>query len=613
MLKFAMLIIQDMHLKLILFILSISLPVLGQNTNVQLAFQYYQGKEFEKAAVLFEDLFNETNAQVYLSYAINSLIEIKDFQKAEKMINRQIRKNKNELQNYIELGYLYKTMGKLSEANDQFTHVIKNLPADRNTISLLANSFLSKKEYDFAGQCYEKGRKLLPYGFHSEMANVYAFQRRSQEMIDEYLDLLEEDPAQMEYVQNNVQSRMVGLFDENLKEIFKKSLIKRIQKETNTFIYSEMLVWYYMQENDFGNAIIQAKALDKRRREGGMRLIELGSIALSNNMYFEAADAYSYVLKYGENSPYYIEAKLGYLEVIYQQVIIGQINGEEEYKKVEDQFVKTIKELEYQTTTIRILKDLAHLKAFYLGKSDEAIEILKNAIENERMDAAFKGACKIELGDIYLLKNLVSDAILEYAQAAKLNENNDLGDKAKFKRATLAFYTGNFEWAQAQLQVLKEGTSKLIANDAFQLSMLIEDNTGLDSAETAMRYYARAEMCLQQNKKEEAIKLLDTLDNNFQTDGLIDDVLFLKSKIFESDGNIDKTITCLEKIANSYGSGLLGDDAVYKLACIYDYQLEDKKKASEFYKKMIFDYPGSIFVTESRKRFRILRGDKVEQ
>ena len=602
-----------MRYYILILVTFISFSLFGQDSKVQLAFQYYQSKEYEKAAALFEDLFNESSAQVYLSYTINCLIEIKDFQKAEKMINKQIRKNKRDLLNYIELGYLYKIQNKLKEATEQFDYVIKNLPANQNIINSLASSFVSKREFEYATQCYEKGKKLVTYNFHLELANVYAYQRLSQQMVDEYLDLIAEDPAQVDYVQNNLQSRMVGNFDENLKEIFKKSLIKRIQKETNTFIYSELLVWFYMQENDYGSAIIQAKALDRRRREGGMRIVELGKIALTNNLYNEAKDAFEYVLKNGTESPYYIEAKLGYLDVIYQQVVIGQVTGQEEYKKVEDQFLIAIKEFGGQAETIRLMKDLAHLKAFYLNKSDEAIKLLRDAIDNNRMDAAFKGVCKIELGDILLLQNQVSDAILEYAQAAKMNDANELGDKAKFKRATLAFYTGNFQWAQAQLDILKEGTSKLIANDAFQLSMLIKDNTGVDSTQTALKYYARAEMCLQQNKDADALKILDTLENSYKTDALISNVLFLKAKIYEMQHNTDKTIFYLDKIAKDYASGLLGDDAIYKLAQIYDYQLDDKKAALEYYKKIIFDFPGSIFVTDARKRFRFLRGDKDDK
>jgi len=221
-----------------------------------------------------------------------------------------------------------------------------------------------------------------------------------------------------------------------------------------------------------------------------------------------------------------------------------------------------------------------------------------------------KGALKIELGDILLLQNKVWEATLEYAQAEKMNKGNAVGYEASFKRAKLAFFMGNFEWAQAQLDVLKGSTTQLIANDAFRLSMLIKDNTGgADTANTALKYYARAEMLLEQNKENEALKTLDTLEQNFKTSGLIDDVLFLKARIAEKDDKIELAIANLKKIEKNYAFDLLGDDAIYKLAELYDYRLKNKEEAIKYYKKLIFDYPGSIYVPEARKRFRSLRGD----
>jgi len=264
----------------------------AQEDKVRLAYQYYQEKEYQKAAVLFEDLYNQTNAQVYFSYSIDCLLEIKDFEQAEKLIKRQIRKNKSDLSNYIEYGNLYKKQGNLVESGKQFDYVLKNLPSDRNEIVRLANNFLMKREYDYAQMTYEKGSKLINYGFYLELANTYAYQRKSLEMVETYLDLLKEDPSQAELVQTSLQSRMVSSFDENLGDIIKKSLIKRLQKNPGELIYSEMLLWYYIQQNDYSNAIIQAKALDKRLREGGMRLIELGETAKSINLFADAKSAY---------------------------------------------------------------------------------------------------------------------------------------------------------------------------------------------------------------------------------------------------------------------------------------------------------------------------------
>lgn len=598
---------------LIVLVLFIHFGTKAQDEKVRMAYQYYQAKEYEKAAVLFEELYEKTKAQVYSSYTINCLVEIKQYQQAEKLIKKLIRRQKDELQNYIEYGYLYKVQANETEAEKQYEYVLKNIPTDRNTIVRLANSFLMKREYDYALKIYQKGRKLVNYGFYIEIANVYAFQRKSQEMVDEYLDLLLEEPYQAEMVQNILQSRLSNTFDESLIDILKRTLIKRIQKDTKQLIYSEMLLWFYIQQNDFANAVIQAKALDKKLREGGMRLIELGGIAKSNQLFSEAKDAYEYVLLNEKESIYYLEAKFGLLDVFSKQVEIGQIIDKPALEKIEKLYIETVNEFSENTETIRLIKDLAHLQAFYLNKIDEAQNLLLNAIQNNKLQPNIRGACKIELGDIYLMNGQISDAILEYAQAAKINDNNEIGDKAKLKRATLAFYTGNFQWAQAQLDVLKTGTSKLIANDAFVLSILIKDNIGMDSSEIALKYYARAEMLLQQTRENEALKILDTLEKEYNTHSLIDDVFYLKARIYEKQSRLDETIYNLNQIADNYSTDLLADDAIYKLAQIYDYQLNDKKKALDFYKRIIFDFPGSIYVVDARKRFRFLRGDKDEK
>jgi tetratricopeptide (TPR) repeat protein len=578
-------------------------------SKVQLAYEHFQSKEYQKAYTEFESLYKKNRSSVYFSYMVKCLLGLEDYEQAEKIIKKQIRKNKKDLLNYIELGNIYKLKKQDAKADEQYQYVIKNIPANRNMISRIANSFLSKKEFSYAENTYLKGRKLITYRFHYELANVYAYQRKSQELIDEYLDLLAEDPMAENNVTNSLKARMNSNYDENFKYILKRSLIKRIQKNSGTYIYNELLIWYYVQEKDFGNATIQAKALDKRLKEGGRRLIELGALASSNGMYETAKEAYQYVIKKYKGSSYYRTAKLAYLSVLYTQVEKGQIKSLDQIENLEKQYLDAIEEFGRNYTTISLIKDFAHLQAFYLGKSTEAVSMLKSIIKLPDLKPLLKGSCKIELADILLLQDEVFEATLEYAQAEKMNKGNAVGYEARFKRAKLAFYTGNFEWAQAQLDVLKGSTTQLIANDAFYLSMLIKDNTGIDSTNTALKYYARAEMYLEQNKEEQALLVLDTLSNNYKTSTLIDDVLFLKAKLFEKQGNTDKAIENLKKIEQSYAYDLLGDDAIYKLAQIYDYQKNNQEEAMKYYKKIIFDYPGSIFVTESRKRFRILRGD----
>ncbi len=125
-----------------LFLISLSISLVSQESKVRLAYQYYQNKEFEKAAVLFEELYKKNKTDVYFTYTVNCLVELKSYEKAEKLIKKGIKRDKRKLQNYIELGYLYKIKENVPEAEKQFNYVLRNLPAQKNGIIRVANSFL---------------------------------------------------------------------------------------------------------------------------------------------------------------------------------------------------------------------------------------------------------------------------------------------------------------------------------------------------------------------------------------------------------------------------------------------------------------------------------------
>lgn len=597
---------------LILMFLSANFHKLeAQNqSQVQLAYKYYQAKEYDKALVAFENLYRRSRAQNYLNYMVKCQVELGRFDEAERMLKKQIRRNKKNLQNYINLGYIYEKKGETDRAEEEYNYVLKNLPPNHNQIIQIANDFLSKRNFEYAEKTYLRARNLISYPFHLELANIYAYQRKSQQMIDEYLDMLAENPERRQIITASLQARMNANYDEHLGDLLKRSLIKRIQKNPKRYVYNELLIWYCVQNKDFANAIIQAKAIDKRMKEGGYRLVELGDMAFQNGMYETAKEAYDYVIDRYKGNPFYVRAKLAYLNVLYVEVVKGKITRQDDIEHLEKQYREAINEFGRNATTIRLIMNLAHLQAFYLNKSDAAISLLRPVIHLHDLSPNLKGACKIELADILLLQNKVWEATLEYAQAEKMNKGNAVGYEAAYKRAKLAYFMGDFEWAQAQLDVLKGSTTQLIANDAFRLSLLIKDNTaGADSSNMALKYYAHAQMLLEQNKEKEALETLDRLEKDYKTNSLIDDILFLKAKIAKKSGNIELAVANLKKIVENYAYDLLGDDASFELAELYDYRLKNKEEAMKYYKKIIFDYKGSIYVPQARKRFRVLRGD----
>ncbi len=222
-----------------------------------------------------------------------------------------------------------------------------------------------------------------------------------------------------------------------------------------------------------------------------------------------------------------------------------------------------------------------------------------------------KNQTKLSLGDLYLIDGDVWESTLLYAQVDKDEKDSPLGEEARFRNAKLAYYKGDFEWAQTQLEALKSSTSELISNDAINLSVFIIDNLGMDTVETPMQMYARAELLLYQNKPDNARGTLDTIVYMFPGHALYDDIEYAKAQLYLKKKEVEKAVPLLEDIIKNYKTDLKGDDATFLLAEINEQYLGNKEKAKELYQTIITDYNNSLLVIEARKRFRTLRGDKV--
>ena len=80
---------------------------------------------------------------------------------------------------------------------------------------------------------------------------------------------------------------------------------------------------------------------------------------------------------------------------------------------------------------------------------------------------------------------------------------------------------------------------------------------------------------------------------------------------FYKQGKYEDADSLLVKLVNFYPDDILADDALFLLGQLNDNQFKNPSRAMEYYQKLLTDYPGSIFVVDARKRFRALRGDKI--
>jgi TolA-binding protein len=219
---------------------------------------------------------------------------------------------------------------------------------------------------------------------------------------------------------------------------------------------------------------------------------------------------------------------------------------------------------------------------------------------------------KTTLGDLYLLKGEPWEATLLYSQVEKSHPEAPLGYEAKLRNARLSYFAGDFKLAQSHLDILKEATTREIANDAMQLSLLIQENTAEDTLGTGLKAYAAVEELVFQNKLAEAKTSLDNLLRTYPGHALTDDALYLKAQLQRRTGDPAGATATLKLLTDNPKYDVLSDDALFLLARIQEEDVKDKAQAQTLYQQLLTKYPGSIYVAEARKRFRRLRGDAVQ-
>ncbi|MFH0865250.1 MAG: tetratricopeptide repeat protein [Bacteroidota bacterium] len=582
-------------------------------TDEELAAQYFQNKEYDKAVVLYEKLYNKKQDFLYYSSYLDCLTELKDYKTAEKIIRKQMKKNTSVPQYGVDLGYLFVTEGDEDKAKEQFGLMIKNAQKDKQYVIDLANAFLLRNETGYAIETYIKLRKVMTayYPFNLELADIYSSQVEYEKMMEEYVALIEYN--QTEYltkVQDLLQDILADDTDEKQGAALKKVLLKRIKDFPDETFYSEMLLWYSTQMKDFETALVQAKALDKRNKEDGKRVFTLARTASSNGNYGVAITAYQYIIDKGSENNYFLNSKIEILDTKYLKITTSTFTIQD-IESLESDYKSALDELGKSASSISVILNYAHLLAFYSSKTDDAIKLLYEALDLKTAQAKSLAECKMELADILLMTGEVWEATLLYSQVEKAFKDEPIGHQAKLKNAKLSFYIGEFEWAKAQLDVLKAATSKLIANDAMDLALLISDNSDMDSTYDALGIYSRADLLVFRHKYDEALLTLDSLFSKYTYHSLFDEAYYKMAEIFTTKGLTDSAVAYYKKVEENYAYDILADDALFELAGIYETEYRDTTKAMEYYEKLMANYPGSTYVVEARKKYRTLRGDDV--
>lgn len=595
---------------LLFIIISAHVSLLAQLSSEEaLAVQYFQTGEFDKAVVIYQKLFNRTKNLGYYDPYFTSLLKTKQYNEAEDLARRMLKSNPGNYVYSVDIGRVYQERGEQEKSIEWFNKLVRELPANEFAIKDLAITFYRAEAYDYSVKALLNGRKLVndEKAFSYDLLSLYRYRKDKPNLVNEYLVLLSTNPEVLGQAQNVI----ANIFDDKADyDLLKTALLRRLQKEPQNIVLTEFLTWQYIQQKDFNMALRQTLALDKRLKEDGSRVFDLSRILLANRAYDEAIEALTYLGGKGKDNRYYIPARIDLLNAKTKQLTSNKFT-KAELNSLESDYLGLLTEFGRSSGTSFAIRQLAHLQAFYLQKPEAAAQQLASLIEMQGIPPNIMASVKLELGDIYILTGEVWEAALLYGQVEKQFANEPNGQEAKFKNAKLSYYQSDFIWSKAQLDVLKSSTSQLIANDALNLSLLISDNLQNENDTAALKKYAYADLLIFKNEVDKALSILDSMNVLYPGNSLTDDILMSKSRIFIKNNDFNQAIIQLQLIIEHHSSDLWGDDAIFTLADLYEIKLNQPDKARELYQKIITDFPGSLYVIEARKRFRLLRGDKL--
>ncbi len=602
--------------KLILNAIVICICVLNafsQNQQeIRIANEYLSKGEKIKALAVFQELAKDPqNINSIHNTYLNLLLDGAKFKQAEDYIEKLIRRD-DRISYRLDLGIIYLRSGDVAKADKYLKSQIKIQLEDVYKAKIISDYLASQNLIDYSVYSLQQARVVTksPALFSLELANLYRLQGKREQMVSEYLDYVTQTPANSGYIKNLLQLLLTK--PEELQSL-EQILTQRVQQNQQSEVFIDLLIWTNLQQKNFYSAFIQARAYDKRFRKEQSKTLEIAQIALNNKDYTNADKAFTFVTKEFINTENFLPAQLGLIRTREAKVKKSYPVNKDSVRYLIAEYDKFCSRYPENNDSFEARLNQSLLKGYYLNQLDSTVIGITNLLSNSKISSQLRNQAKMELGDIYLLKEEPWEATLLYSQVEKSQRETPLGYEAKLRNAKLSYYKGNFKLAQEHLDILKQATTREIANDAMDLSIKIKENTSMDTIADAMKLFASAELDLIQNKTEQVFKKLEIIKKDFSGNSLLDDVYWLEANLRMKQGQFTETLQLLDKILKEFPEDILADDAYFLEADIYENQLKNKEKAMEFYREFLNKYPGSVYAAEARKRYRNLRGDFVEE
>lgn len=587
--------------KLFLFlVLFVTCSVFAQNE--QLAQNYFDKGDFEKAVISYEELLkNQPSNGLYFQKVIDCYQQLAQYEKAEKALTARYEKFK-QFNLLVEIGYNYQLQKKEPEAKKYYEQALEKIKENPSNVYMIAAAFERKIVLDYALKSYELASSLDPkLVFNYQTALIYGQLGNTDMMIERFLEESFKNQQNLIAIRNQLARFMTEDAEESFNTDLKKALLLRAQKSQDVF-WNGYLSWFYLQQKDYAKAFIQEKAIYKRNPETFSSIVNLAQMAMDDDENETAAEIFAFVLENTQDIQLQIQAHTFLMTMKTEKA------QPKDFPLVNAELDALLQQYGVIPFSLPLQLLQAHFLTFSQNNPEAGKKILKEALDMQ-LNKYQVADIKMELADILLFEEKYNQALIYYSQIEDDLKNDEVGHEASLKAAKTSYFKSDFEWAQKQFKELKSASSQLIANDALEYFLLINDNTVSDSTQTDLKRFARADYLLYQHKTPESLALFQEILKDHKTQEIEDVTLLRLGRIYEKSGDYTMALQQYQTIIDKFAEGIYIDEALYFSAEIYNKQLKDPEKAKPLYEKILFNHQDSIYFIDARAKFRQLRGD----
>jgi tetratricopeptide (TPR) repeat protein len=591
-------------MKAFLVVVGLFISFLVSAQNDELAKEYFSKGEFDKALIAYEELYKSAPSNLtFFTRLVACHQELQQYEKAEKLLEARINQKNSQPNLLVEMGYNYQLQNNKEKAEEYYRKAIDASVENVNYSSGIAYAFEQKSLLEKALQVYDTATKQTDrFNFDFQKARIYGQLGDIEKMIDSYLNYAGSTPTAMMVVQQHFSMFMNEDDTFGFSDLLRKALLLRAQKNQEV-MWNEFLSWFFVQQKQYDRAFVQEKAIFKRFPDSFDGLMNLADLAFEEENYLLTKDILNFILENSQDMEMQLFAQTYLMEIRIKTAL------PKDYPTIKTDIEKLLSHFGKSAYSVDLQILQARFTGFNLDNPKEAQQIL-NDILKLPLNPFQQAEIKMELADMFLYEEKYNQALIYYSQIENDLKNHEVGHQASLKVAKTSYYKGDFPWALKQLSVLKTSFSQLIANDALELHLLINDNKG-DSLYTALNKFAKADFYLYKNKNELALTEFNRILQEHKGED-IEAVTHLRiGKILEKQKDYLKALEHYEAIITRFSDGIYLDEALFFSAEIYNKYLDNPEKAKELYEKVIFNHQDSIYFIEARKQYRILRGDEV--